>query len=90
MDDKEILEILKMDLQISATAYDKLLMADIASARAEIAREGISLTDTIDDTMLVERYAAYLYRNRREDTGMPRFLRYQLNNRVLSQKAGGR
>lgn len=87
MTDKEILNVLKTDLQISAEAYDTLLASDIAEAREEIGREGIHLSDSIGDGMLVERYAAYLYRARREDTPMPRFLRYQLNNRIFSEKA---
>ena len=36
---------------------------------------------------LVEMYAAYLYRKRREATAeMPRMLRWALNNRVFSGK----
>lgn len=51
----------------------------------------------IDDANLIVMYAAYLYRNRVNDseagyktaisaTGMPRMLRYALNNRLISQK----
>ncbi len=51
----------------------------------------------IDDANLIVMYAAYLYRNRVNDseagyktaisaTGMPRMLRYALNNRLFSQK----
>ena len=37
--------------------------------------------------MLVEMYAAYLYRRRREENvQMPRMLRWALNNRLFSQK----
>lgn len=56
-------------------------------AKAAIKREGINLTDSIDDGMLVESYAAFLYRKRREDAiSMPRSLRYLLNNRLISEK----
>ena len=58
-----------------------------ASARAYIAQEGITLTDTVQDAMLVEMYAAYLYRRRREENvQMPRMLRWALNNRLFGQK----
>ncbi len=40
--------------------------------------------------MLVEQYAAYLYRKRKDEkAAMPRMLRYMLNNRLFRQKAGG-
>ena len=43
----------------------------------------------MDDAVLVEMYAAYLYRRRREENAaMPRMLRYALNNRLLSEKGG--
>lgn len=89
MTDESILEIVKMDLQICTDRYDEYLKNLISLARAAIEKEGISLEDTIEDGMLVEMYTAYLYRKRREDTvGMPRMLRYALNNRLFHQKAG--
>lgn len=45
------------------------------------------ITVTVEDGMLIQMYAAYLYRKRRgEDKAMPRSLRYALNNRLFSQK----
>lgn len=83
----DILTILKIDLQISSTALDSYLTHLITAAQAMISREGIDLTDGTEDSMLVEMYAAYLYRKRREQTAeMPRFLRWALNNRLFSQK----
>lgn len=87
---EDILTILKMDLQISVTQYDVFLMKLIELAKAAITREGIVFETelTTEDGMLIQTYAAYLYRKRRgEDNGMPRSLRYALNNRLLSQKA---
>lgn len=85
MSDSDILTILKVDLQVSSTALDSYLLQLISAARALIAREGINLTDDIEDTMLIEMYAAYLYRKRREsNSAMPRMLRWALNNRLLS------
>ena len=82
-----ILKLLKIDLQISVDAYDEYLGALIARAESAIKEEGIELTVSQSDAMLVEMYAAYLYRKRREDViAMPRSLRYALNNRLMSQK----
>lgn len=89
MADADILSILKIDLQVSSTALDTYLSALIASAKDYITTEGISLTDSESDGMLVEMYAAYLYRRRREENvQMPRMLRWALNNRLFSQKGG--
>lgn len=59
----------------------------ISAAQAFIAREGITLTDSIEDGQLVEMYAAYLVRKRATTEPMPRMLRWTLNNRLFSQKA---
>lgn len=85
--DEDILEILKVDLQVSSSALDLYLLVLITSARAYIAQEGITLADTAQDAMLAEMYAAYLYRRRREENvQMPRMLRWALNNRLFGQK----
>lgn len=85
--DADILAILKMDIQVSSTALDTYLNALISSAKDYISDEGIILTGSESDGMLVEMYAAYLYRRRREENvQMPRMLRWALNNRLFSQK----
>lgn len=89
MADSDILTILKVDLQIAVNRLDEYLLALIQSARRFITQEGITLSDSMDDAVLVEMYAAYLYRRRREENvAMPRMLRYALNNRLLSEKGG--
>lgn len=88
MNNEEIRGILKTDLQICVTQYDDYLDNLIDLAHDAISKEGITLDDSTADGMLVEVYAAYLYRKRREDSPMPRMLRYMLNNRLFSQKAG--
>lgn len=45
---------------------------------------------TIQDGMLIVMYAAWLYRKRATGEGMPRMLRYTLNQRVLVEKAGAK
>lgn len=90
MTDVEILSILKMDLQIASAALDSYLAALVASARGFITREGIILTDSAEDGMLIEMYAAYLYRKRREKNAvMPRALRWALNNRGIGGGKNG-
>ena len=90
MGDNDILTALKVDLQISSNSYDAYLKNILELAKAAIAREGIAIAETVEDGMLIEMYAAYLYRKRRgENAAMPRSLRYALNNRLMSQKAGG-
>ena len=90
MGDNDILTSLKVDLQISSNSYDAYLKNILELAKAAIAREGITIAETVEDGMLIEMYAAYLYRKRRgENAAMPRSLRYALNNRLMSQKAGG-
>lgn len=87
MTDAEILTVLKIDLQVSSAALDVYLEPLISAAKDYITTEGIHLSDNYSDSMLVEMYAAYLYRKRREDNAqMPRMLRWALNNRLLQQR----
>ena len=89
MTNEEILTVLKVDLQLSTDKLDSYLMQLIDAAKSYITREGTVLTCETGDGMLVEMYAAYLYRRRREENAtMPRMLRWALNNRLFSQKAG--
>ncbi len=86
MENSTILTILKTDLQISVDAYDNLLENYIKLAKKAIETEGIILTESAEDGMLVESYAAWLARKRKDNVPMSRMLRYMLNNRLLSQK----
>ena len=73
--------MVKLNLQIAGSAFDEYIEdLIIPAAEAEIAREGITLD-------LLVMYAGYLYRRRADsDAGMPRMLRYALNNRLFAQK----
>ena len=87
----EILTMTKVNLELPAsnTLFDDYIMNLIEAAEQMIAREGIVLTDTVEDGNIVTMYAAYLYRKRANDSPvMPRMLRYALNNRLFSQKVG--
>lgn len=90
MTDSDILVILQADLNIlnpDATRTAQLEQY-IQAAKAFIEREGEKLSTpySIEDGQLIEMYAAYLFRKRDNDTGMPRMLRWALNNRVISRK----
>lgn len=88
MDEATRLMLLKIDLQITTDKMDDYLNALLAGAAAAIAQEGIKLADTTEDGLLTIQYAAYLYRRRREqETAMPRYLRWMLNNRKVSKEA---
>ena len=90
MTDQEKLTILKKDLQMLTNSNDDYLKILMKQAKAQIEREGVDTSDGIEEDMAVIQYAAYLFRKRAAaDTTMPRFLRWQLNNLLFSQKAGG-
>lgn len=86
---KNNLEILTtyMD-QASVEMIDTQLLQYIQTSATFIEREGISLNlDDISDCMLVTMYSAWLYEKRKDPTAqMPRMLRYNLNNRLFSEK----
>lgn len=90
MANKTCLELLKYDLQLLHSKQDEYLEVLLDSAAAMIAREGITLTESVEDMGIQVMYAAYLYRKRAEkENAMPRMLRYALNNRLMSGKMGG-
>lgn len=90
MQEQQRLASLKLDLQLMTSAFDTYLQQLLDAAEQRITREGITLTESAEDEHLRIMYAAYLYRKRADDTNaMPRMLRWALNNRLFSQKAGG-
>lgn len=83
------LQMLKTDLGIVTTAYDERLEFYLSSAKAQIEQEGVKLCETrTDDVQLVVMYAAWMWRRRDTGDGMPRMIRYALNNRLFAQKMG--
>lgn len=98
MTDADLLVMLEANLEIitdymdsdAKTAKETELTQYINSAKSYITREGVTLSlDDIGDCQLVVMYASYLYQRRKAqaaDTGMPRFLRYNLNNRLFQEK----
>lgn len=83
-----MLSMLKVDLGImTTTIYDERLVKYLESAKTQIEREGAVLDLTsVDDMQGVVMYAAWMWRRRDTGEGMPRMVRYWLNNRVLGAK----
>lgn len=86
-----ILSSLKVDLGIlRTTAYDERLTEIIKSSFQMITREGATLdVSNLEDAQLVVMYSAWTWRRRDTGEGMPRMLRWALNNRILGQNANG-
>ena len=85
-----LLASLKIDLGIvGTTAYDTRLKQYLAAAIKAIRREGaLSInTDDPEDAQIIIMYAAWTWRKRDSMEGMPRMLRWQLNNRIFGEKA---
>lgn len=87
-----ILKSLKVDIGIlSTTAYDERLTEIIKSSYQMIIREGVTTfnADSLEDVQLLVMYSAWTWRRRDSGEGMPRMLRWALNNRIMSEKANG-
>lgn len=84
-----LLQMLKTNLGImSTTAYDERLEQLLNSAQTMIKNEGVQNLDTDNmlDAQLVVDYAEWLWRRRDTKEGMPRMVRWTLNNRIFSEK----
>ena len=94
----DVLNILKADLNLAFVvqtneALKQHLDQMVNAAIGFIEREGYAFTGsggeysfTSEEAQCVVMYAAYLYRKRATDEGMPRMLRWTLNNLIFSQK----
>ena len=89
MTEQDRLTMLKTDLGISSTGYDDRLKQILRSSEKAIKKEGVSTLDNtdLDDCQLIVMYAAWIWRNRDTGAGMPRMLRWSLNNRIFAEKA---
>ena len=72
------------------TAKETQLNAYLNTAINAIIIEGATLDlSEISDCMLVAMYAEWLYDKRKDPTAqMPRMVRWNLNNKIFSQKIG--
>lgn len=85
----DMLTMLKVDLGITAEAYDDRLKQYIQSAIKAITDEGIELDFAdIEHVQLVVMYAGWQWRKRDTGEGMPRMVRYQMHNLIIHQHIG--
>lgn len=89
MTEQAILTMLKTNLGITSTGYDTRLTQIIETSEKAIIAEGVSLLDKsqLEDAQLIVMYAEWIWRKRDTGEGMPRMLRWSLNNRVFAEKA---
>ena len=88
----EILLLVQMDLgflsldETRTTQLNHLIETSIAM----MAREGICLSEpfSAEDAQLIVMYSSYLFRKRATNEGLPRMLRWTLNNRIFGKKGG--
>lgn len=86
MTEAEILAALKIDLGITATAYDDRLTQYINAAKQAIEKEGVTLDlNDIEHAQLVIMYAGWQWRKRDTGGAMPRMIRYALNNMIFHE-----
>lgn len=92
MTQDDLLTLLKADLNMLSPDPTRLAQLQhlLNVAKQLIAREGVTLAElySAEDAQLVVMYAAYLFRKRATNEPMPRMLRWALNNRIFSEKAG--
>lgn len=86
-----LLAFLKVDLGITASIYDARLTQLVEVAYDQIRAEGATTlsAQNLTDQQLIVMYAGWLWRRRDSMSGMPRMIRYAINNRVFSEKMGG-
>lgn len=85
-----ILSRLKVDIGIKGTtAYDERLQEIIESSYQSIIEEGVATLDaSIErDIELIVMYSSWVWNFRRTGDKMPQMLRWNLNNRIFSEKA---
>ena len=89
MTEQDRLSMLKVDLGIASNGYDQRLTQILESSEKAIIAEGASTLDNtvLEDAQLIVMYAAWIWRRRDTGEGMPRMLRWSLNNRIFAEKA---
>lgn len=81
-----VLELVKINLGISTTAYDGAITNDIDYARTELSNKGLELDETVAaDAYIVVMYVIWLWRGRETGAEMPRMLVAAINDRFTHQ-----
>jgi len=70
------------------TAIDDYLRARIDSAALELQRQGVTLTDAMNDTLLLVDMMVWQYQSRDKTGAMPDWLRLRLRERWLMNDSG--
>lgn len=94
MTDAARLTLLKSNLQMITNSNDTLLAFLLQQGAAALETEGVTDDGSVMYEACVIDYAAYLFRKRAastangkaSETAMPRFLRWEINNLLMSQK----
>lgn len=90
MNDELMLNMLKVDLGISTSAYDARLTQYLQTAKDALKREGADIsTAKVEDCTMVIMYAGWLWRKRDTGEGMPRMLRWLINNKIFEGTDNG-
>lgn len=74
----------RLDRMPEDTSRDNYLTTRVEQSIRELERPGITLTDSVDDLMLVVDVAAWNYANRDKQTGEPEWLRRKIVRRWLN------
>lgn len=85
---EQILKIFKMDLGITSTARDDYFGNLINSCIKELEAKGIpSNENDAEYMMLVSDYAAWRYRKREENTGLPANIKMRIRDRQIKARS---
>lgn len=79
------MKLLKVRIDRAGNLRDEYLIARIDGAIEQLAGNGIHLTDSTGDVMLLVDYAAWQYNNRDKPGGMPDWLRLMRRERWLQE-----
>lgn len=83
-----VLSLLKIDIGITHTLRDTFFTSLLQAAQKEIEDKGITLDLVlVEDQMLLSDYAAWKYRKRQEDVGLPQNLLFRIRNRVVKERS---
>lgn len=87
-DEALALELVKsrLDRLTLDTGKKKYLEARIEEAAQELADEGITITDSMSDLLLIVDLAVYNYGNRDKNEPQPKWLRKKISRRFLSDE----
>lgn len=79
----------RLNRMTGISAADEYFEHRIKAAIERLNRKGITLTDSVDDLMLVVDYAVWQYGNRDKPGADPDWLKDEIRNRWLSERQVG-